>query len=41
MAPAWYVLGAAVIGQIALMLIPESAPGRLQHTFPAALVPAA
>src|SRR5262249_14700756 len=26
MAPAWYVIGAAGIGQIALMLLPESAP---------------
>ena len=29
MAPAWYVIVAAVIGQIALMLVPESAPVRL------------
>jgi MHS family citrate/tricarballylate:H+ symporter-like MFS transporter len=28
MAPAWYVIGAATIGQIALMLMPESAPVR-------------
>jgi MFS family permease len=28
MAPAWYVIGAAAIGQIALMLMPESAPVR-------------
>lgn len=28
MAPAWYVIGATTIGQIALMLMPESAPVR-------------
>jgi MFS family permease len=28
MAPAWYVMGAAAIGQIAIMLLPESAPVR-------------
>jgi MFS family permease len=28
MAPAWYAIGAAMIGQIALMLMPESAPAR-------------
>jgi MFS family permease len=28
MAPAWYVIGAAAIGQIAFMLMPESAPVR-------------
>jgi len=28
MAPAWYVMGAAAIGQVAIMLMPESAPGR-------------
>jgi len=28
MAPAWYAIGAAAIGQIALMLMPESAPVR-------------
>ena len=32
MAPAWYMTGSAVIGQIALMLIPESAPVRLKQT---------
>ncbi len=30
MAPAWYVLGAALIGQVALMLMPESAPARIR-----------
>jgi MFS family permease len=29
MAPAWYVIGATAIGQVALMLMPESAPARL------------
>ncbi len=29
MAPAWYLVGATAIGQIALMLMRESAPGRL------------
>jgi MFS family permease len=28
MAPAWYAIGAAAVGQIALMLMPESAPVR-------------
>jgi MFS family permease len=28
MAPAWYVIGAATIGQVAIMLMPESAPVR-------------
>lgn len=28
MAPAWYMIGATAIGQIALMLMPESAPLR-------------
>jgi MHS family citrate/tricarballylate:H+ symporter-like MFS transporter len=36
MAPAWYVTGAALIGQIALMLIPESAPVRLPRAAVAA-----
>jgi len=36
MAPAWYVTGSALIGQIAFMLIPESAPVRLQRV-PAAM----
>ena len=36
MAPAWYVIGSATIGQIALMLLPESAPARLS-TAPLAL----
>jgi len=31
MAPAWYLLGAGVLGQIALMLMAESAPARLVH----------
>ena len=38
MAPAWYVLGAAIIGQIGLMLMPESAPVR-GSAAPAGLVP--
>ena len=29
MALAWYLIGATAIGQVALMLMPESAPGRL------------
>ena len=29
MAPAWYVIGATAIGQVALMLMPESAPACL------------
>ena len=28
MSPAWYLLGASAIGQVALMLILESAPAR-------------
>ena len=28
MAPAWYVIGAATIGRIAFVLMPESAPMR-------------
>ncbi len=32
MAPAWYLTGAVVLGQIALMLMPESAPARMEHT---------
>lgn len=31
MAPAWYVMGFGVIGQIAFMLFPETAPARLQY----------
>jgi len=31
MAPAWYMLGAGMLGQIALMLMAESAPVRLAH----------
>jgi MHS family citrate/tricarballylate:H+ symporter-like MFS transporter len=31
MAPAFYMIGAALIGQVALMLIPESAPVRLRR----------
>lgn len=31
MAPAWYLIGAVVVGQIALMLMPESAPARMQR----------
>jgi hypothetical protein len=32
MAPAWYLIGATAIGQIAFMLIRESAPVRLAMT---------
>jgi MFS family permease len=32
MMPAWYMTGAALIGQVALMLIPESAPVRLRKS---------
>jgi MFS family permease len=31
MSPAWYVIGAAAIGQIAIMLMRESAPARCNH----------
>jgi MFS family permease len=41
MAPGWYMLGAAAIGQVALMLLPESAPVRLQRPFGAVAAPAA
>ncbi|HEY6579106.1 MAG TPA: hypothetical protein VIY09_07265, partial [Rhizomicrobium sp.] len=40
MAPAWYVLGAALIGQAALMLIPESAPIGLRRQPAFAAAPA-
>ena len=40
MSPAWYVFGAAAIGQIALMLIPESAPARMNLPVGAATAPA-
>ncbi|HEX3664852.1 MAG TPA: MFS transporter [Rhizomicrobium sp.] len=33
-APAWYMTGATLIGQVALMLIPESAPARLRRNSP-------
>ncbi len=40
MAPAWYMLGAGALGQIALMLMAESAPVRLAHVpQPAAALP--
>ncbi len=40
MAPAWYMLGAGAIGQIALLLMVESAPVRLEHVpQPAAALP--
>ena len=40
MAPAWYMLGAGALGQIALMLMAESAPVRLAHSpRPAAALP--
>ena len=38
MAPAWYVMSAAIIGQIGLMLMPESAPVRAPAA-PVGLVP--
>ncbi len=31
MAPAWYLIGATAVGQIALMLMAESAPVRMRH----------
>ena len=40
MSPAWYVFGAAAIGQIALMLIPESAPARMNLPLGAVAAPA-
>jgi MHS family citrate/tricarballylate:H+ symporter-like MFS transporter len=40
MSPAWYVFGAALIGQVALMLIPESAPDRVNLPLGAAVTPA-
>lgn len=40
MAPAWYMLAATFVGQIAYMLIPESAPVRLQLAPAIAAVPA-
>ncbi len=40
MAPAWYITGSAVIGQIALMLIPETAPVRLRRASSFASAPA-
>jgi hypothetical protein len=30
-APAWYLTGAVAVGQIALMLLPESAPVKLEE----------
>jgi MFS family permease len=33
MAPAWYMIGATVIGQVGLWLMPESAPARLAPGF--------
>ena len=39
MAPAWYLMGATAIGQVALLLIPESAPVRFARA--RELVPAA
>lgn len=36
MAPAWYLTGAVVLGQIALMLMPESAPARALELAPLA-----
>jgi hypothetical protein len=40
MAPAWYLTGAAAIGQVALMLFPESAPVKLAGKVRASIVPA-
>jgi MFS family permease len=40
MAPAWYMTGSALIGQIALMLIPESAPVRQRPVSAFAAAPA-
>lgn len=40
MAPAWYLVGATAVGQIAYMLIPESAPVRLRRTAQLAPIPA-
>jgi MFS family permease len=40
MAPAWYMFGATLVGQIAFMLIPESAPVRLQRSLALSAVPA-
>ncbi len=41
MAPAWYLMGATAIGQVALMLLRESAPVRLSKTTTApAILPA-
>jgi hypothetical protein len=40
MAPAWYMLSAGALGQIALMLMAQSAPVRLAHVpQPAAALP--
>ncbi len=39
MAPAWYLIGAVAIGQLALMLMRESAPARLQR-IPVGVLPA-
>jgi MFS transporter, MHS family, citrate/tricarballylate:H+ symporter len=40
MAPAWYMTGSALIGQIALMMIRESAPVRLRNVSAFAAMPA-
>lgn len=37
-APAWYLIGATAVGQIALMLFPETAPARLGGRMPAAAI---
>jgi MHS family citrate/tricarballylate:H+ symporter-like MFS transporter len=39
-APAWYLTGAAAIGQVALMLFPESAPVKMAGKVRAPIVPA-
>ena len=41
MAPAWYVLAAASVGQIALLMIPESAPLRMVRIPQPAVLPSA
>jgi hypothetical protein len=39
MAPAWYLIGATLLGQIALMFLAESAPMRLARAQSAAALP--
>ena len=40
-APAWYLTGAGVLGQVAVTLVPESAPVRSCRQSPRAAIPAA